>query len=122
MNAAGNFTKKVLKDATLAQILLRVEVLEKYLDQRGVSVTRTETVGRIKGASWSMDFGIAPGEKTIHVTLRDLGNKLPESEHEHWLAHADAAPFSENFLKMQGSHACIDDGGLRGWGEEESLF
>ena len=122
MDAAGNFTKKVLKDATLAQILFRVEVLEKYLDQRGVSVTRTETVGRVKSASWSLDFGIAPNEKTIHVTLRDLGNKLPESEIEHWLSHVDATPFSENFLKMQGSHACIDDGGLRGWGEEESLF
>jgi hypothetical protein len=121
MNTAGNFTKKVFKDATLSQIVFRVEVLEHYLTQKGAAVTRTETVGRVKAASWSLDFGIAPDEKTIHATLRDLQNKLPENESEHWLSHVEDKGFSENFLKMQGSHACIDDGGLRNWGEE-SLF
>ncbi len=122
MNAAANFLKKVLVQPDLAQISFQVAVLEAYLNKAGVSVKRTETVGRVKTATWSLDFGIAPDEATIHVTLAHLLQKLPESERPHWLQHADQSRFSENFLKMQGSHACIDDGGLRDWGEEESLF
>ena len=91
-----------------------------YLDKSDVRVTRTRSAGRVKGATWNLDFGIAPDEKTIHVTLGLLLQKLPEREREQWLQHVSADRFSENYLKMQGSHACIDDGDLRGWGEEES--
>ncbi len=121
MSTAANFLKKVLADNALAQVVFSVAVLEPYLTQRGSSVTRTETVGRVKAASWTLDFGIAPDEQTIHVPLSGLLQRLPESERAHWLAHVDASHFSENFLKMQSSHACIDDGDLRNWGEE-SLF
>ena len=118
MSTAGNFYKKALSDASLAQVIFHVAVLEHYLAQSGTAVTRTETVGRVKTTSWSLDFGIAPDEQTIHVSLSGLTQRLPESECAHWLAHVDDSRFSENFLKMQGSHACIDDGGLRAWGEE----
>ena len=125
MSTASVFTKKVLTDPLLAQLSFGVEVLSPYLEQRGSSVTRTNSVGRVKTATWSMDFGIAPDEKTIHIAVQTLQQKLPEGERTHWLSHAQSAGYSENFLKMQGSHACIDDGGLRNWGEAEdddSLF
>lgn len=120
MSTASNFTKKVLNAPELAQISFDVAVLDAYLDKSDVRVTRTRTVGRVKAATWNLDFGIAPDEKTIHVTLGQLIQKLPERERDQWLQHVNGDRFSENYLKMQGSHACIDDGNLRGWGEEES--
>ena len=121
MSTAANFYKKVITQPDLAQVVFRVAVLEPYLSQSGVKVTRTDTVGRVKAASWAVDFGIAADEQTIHVAIATLQQRLPEGERAHWLEHVDATPFSENFLKMQSSHACIDDGDFRGWGEE-SLF
>jgi hypothetical protein len=116
MSTASNFYKKVLSDPALAQVVFDVAVLEPYTAQR--IVTRTDTVGRVKTPSWSLDFGIAPDEQTIHVAVQALQQRLPESERQHWLEHLHAGHFSENFLKMQSSHACIDDGGFRAWGEE----
>ena len=127
MSTAAHFYKKVLSQPELAQVAFHVQVLDKYLASlavsgSGTSVKRTNTVGRVKTETWSLDFGISPDEKSVHVTLRDLTRKLPASETAHWLDHVVATGFSENFLKMQGSHACIDDGGFRNWGEEEALF
>ena len=127
MSTASNFTKKVLNAPELAQIRFDVSVLEPYLEKSDVRVTRTRTVGRVKAATWSVDFGIAPDEKTIHVTLGQLMQKLPERERDLWLSCVSDDRFSENYLKMQGTHACIDDGALRAWGEpepseEDSLF
>ncbi len=124
MSTVANFTKKVLKTPELAQIAFEVAVLDKYLGQDGTKVSRTRTVGRVKAATWAVDFGIAPDEKSLHVTLAQLIQKLPESEQAHWLGHAEGSRFSENYLKMQGSHACIDDGNLRAWDEpeEEGFF
>ncbi len=48
MSTAGNFYKKALSDAGLAQVVFRVAVLEPYLAQSGTAVTRTETAGRVK--------------------------------------------------------------------------
>ena len=125
MSTISQFTKKVLANPELAQISFDVAVLERYLSQDGAKISRTRTVGRLKTTTWTLDFGIAPDEKSIHVTLSNLMQKLPEKEREHWFGNADAARFSENYLKMQSSHACIDDGNLRAWGESEdsdSLF
>ncbi len=123
MSTTATFYKKALNDFGLAQIVFDAAVLNAYL-QKGVEVKRTRTVGRVKASSWSLDFGIAPDEKTVHVSLIQLQQKMPESERAHWLSFADGSRFSDNFLKMQSSHACIDDGDLRAWGEpeEESLF
>jgi len=118
MSAVSNLYKKVLDQPAMAQVSFRVAVLEPYLTRSGASVTRTNTVGRVKTATWSVDFGIAPGEATIHVAVSSLQQRLPESERAHWLAHVDDSLYSENFLKMQSSpHACIDDGDFRNWGE-----
>lgn len=122
MSIVSQFYQKVLSQQGLAQVTLNVEVLQKYLEQNDIRVQRTETVGRVKAATWSMDFGIAPDEQTIHVNLTDLAQRLPDKEKPHWLENVTARGFSENFLKMQGGHACIDDGGLRQWGEEEGLI
>lgn len=124
MSTVAHFTKKVVKNPELAQISFDVAVLDAYLAKSDVKVSRTRTVGRVKAATWTVDFGIAPDEKTVHVTLSQLIQKLPENEREQWFNHAAGAAFSENYLKMQGSHACIDDGNLRAWGEpeEESFF
>lgn len=124
MSTTATFTKKALNDFGLTQLVFDVAVLDLYL-QKGIEIKRTRTVGRIKASSWSLDFGIAPDEKTIHLAVCLLNQKLPESERAHWFNHADASRFSDNFLKMQSSHACIDDGDLRAWGQAEetdSLF
>jgi hypothetical protein len=108
----------------LALVVFDVAVLQKYLQQSGTRVSRTNPVGRLKASTWSIDFGIAPDEATIHATIGALTQKLPAAELPHWLEYAEGSRFSDNFLKMQASHACIDDGGLREWGEAEgdSLF
>ncbi len=122
MSAATNLYKKVLNQPELAQVSFRAAVLEPYLTRSGCRVSRTNTVGRVKTPTWTVDFGIAPGEATIHVPVATLQQRLPESERDHWLAHVDDSSFSENFLKMQASpHACIDDGDFRNWGEEPLL-
>jgi len=122
MSTAADFYKKALAHPDMAQVVFRVAVLDRYLQSGDARVTRTNTVGRVKGASWTLDFGIAPDEQTLHVPLSSLSARLPEKELSHWLAHLDDSRFSENFLKMQSSHSCIDDGGYRNWGEEEPLF
>ena len=118
MSTLAHFLKKVAAKPELAQISFDVAVLEIYLSKSDVKVSRTRTVGRVKTASWTLDFGIAPDEKTLHVSLGALG-RLPDKEIARWNSHADGARFSDNFLKMQSSQSCIDDGNLRAWGEAE---
>ena len=122
MSIASAFAKKILDKPELAQLHFKASVLDKYLQQKGTSVSRTETVGRVKAATWSLDFGIAPGEATLHTSVAMLVQKLPEAERAHWLEHVADEGFSQNFLKMQSAHACVDDGGYRAWGEEAPLF
>lgn len=121
MSVISNYTKKVLLKQELAQLIFKVSVLDKYL-QNETPIQRTETVGRVKAANWSLDFGITPGERTIHTTVGLFASRLPESEREHWLEHLDDSLFSANFLKMQSGHSCVDDGGFRAWDEEEALI
>jgi len=118
MSSISRFTQKILAQPELSLVVFRVEVLDPYV-ARG-EVRRTNSVGRVKTATWSLDFGIAPDEQTIHVPLGAFAQKVPERERAAWLEAADDSRFSENFLKMLSSHACIDDGNLRAWGEAES--
>ncbi len=124
MSFASSFAKKILDKPELAQLQFKASVLDKYLQGSGTSVSRTNTVGRVKAATWSLDFGIAPDESAIHTSVSMLKQKLPEAERAHWLEHVEDAGLSQNFLKMQSAHACVDDGGYRAWGqpEEEPLF
>ena len=122
MSTVSRFTQKVLTQPELTLVVFNVAALLPYV-ARG-EVKRTDSVGRVKTAGWTLDFGIAPDEQTIHVPLGVFVQKVPEKERAAWLEYADASRFSENFLKMLSSHACIDDGTFRAWGEEkeESFF
>jgi hypothetical protein len=101
----------------LAQVWFRAEVLDRYRGQAGYRVIRTDTVGRVRGAQWLLDFGIAgEGDRLIHASAGDLAERLPESERAHWAAHATGLPLSANYVLMQMTRgACIDDGDVRAW-------
>ena len=74
-------------------------------------------MGRIKReGGWTLDFGIADEDQTVHACLGDILGVLPESELEHWAEHVVTMPLSQNFLKMRLSpNSCIDDGEIRDW-------
>jgi hypothetical protein len=93
-----------------------VAVLERYRGSPGISIIRTDTVGRVrKQGGWSLDFGIAPDEDMVHVTWSQLLT-LPETEREHFAAHACLLPASKMFLQMRMTPgSCFDDGELRAW-------
>jgi hypothetical protein len=118
---ADNVYRVVVRRALAAgdpanlQVAFDAGVLQRYRDQ-GVSIIRTNTVGRVsKRGEWSLDFGIAPGEESIHVPF-GLLSKLPEAEREHWAQFAVTAPASKMFLQMRLSpSACYDDGEVRTW-------
>ncbi|MSQ43374.1 MAG: hypothetical protein EXR45_04085 [Chloroflexi bacterium] len=106
----------------LVQIWFRASVLDRYRGLPGCQLVRTNTVGRVRGADWRLDFGISgevPGQASqvlVHICARDLGERIPEAERTHWISHAVALPASVNFLVMQSTRgACIDDGDLRSW-------
>ena len=103
-------------DPANLQVHFDVEVLQRYREQNGVSIIRTDTVGRVrKQGSWSLDFGIAPDETSIHVPYGPL-SQLPEAEREHWAQFALIAPSSSMFLQMRlAPAACHDDGEVRSW-------
>ena len=104
-------------DPALLQVAFDASVLDRYRESSAYSVIRTDTVGRVKKqGGWTLDFGIAPGEATIHAPWQTL-TALPDVEREHWAAHAAATlELSEMFLKMQlAPSACHDDGEVRAW-------
>jgi hypothetical protein len=103
-------------DAALLQLHFAVAVLDRYRQGANFSVIRTDTVGRVRQqGGWSLDFGIAPQEDAIHVAWADL-QRLPESDREHWAAHATLPPSSRMFLSMRLTPgSCFDDGELRSW-------
>lgn len=106
----------VAGDPSQLHLHFAVTVLDRYRGSPGFSVIRTDTVGRVrKQGGWSLDFGIAPEEDAIHVQVADL-LRLPESEREHWAAHAVTLPASRVFLSMRlAPGACFDDGEIRSW-------
>ena len=106
----------------VAQVWFRAEVLDRYKGVPGCVIQRTDTVGRVRSASWRLDFGIAgttvdgSGPAVIHASIGDLAERLPEGERAHWAAHAWVPEASTNFLVMQATKgACIDDGDTRDW-------
>jgi hypothetical protein len=117
-----------------AQLWFDAAVLDKYRSVPGAKVLRTDTLGRLKLAQWSLDFGIvdAPGAADvaapapaaagrphgalIHLSLGEAQARIPEAERGHWSAHAVALPGSASYLTLQLSRGtCIDDGDLRSW-------
>ena len=106
----------------VAQVWFHAQVLDRYREMPGYVIQRTNTVGRIRGGAWRLDFGIADGHPAatgvtvIHASIGDLAERLPESERAHWAAHAWFPVASTNYLLMQATKgACIDDGDTRDW-------
>ena len=105
-------------DPALLQVGFDVTVLDRYREDAACQVMRTKTVGRIrKQGAFTIDFGISPGETTIHASWLALTTSLPEAEREHWAFHAaPVAGYSDMFLRMALSpSSCFDDGELRAW-------
>jgi hypothetical protein len=103
-------------DASTLHLYFEVAVLERYRGVSGMSIVRTDTVGRVrKQGGWTLDFGISPEEDMIHVPAGALFN-LPDAEREHWAAHTVTLPSSRMFLSMRlAPGSCFDDGDLRPW-------
>ena len=99
------------------QLFFHASVLDRYRQQSGYSILRSNTVGRVKRQGvWSIDFGISADDRIIHTSLRILHNQLPEEERPHWLSHAISLPVSTRFIQMQmSSGSCIEDGETRPW-------
>jgi len=114
----GLIVRRVLNGSSgLAQLWFHATVLEKYRAQSGYTVVRSNTVGRLRGPQWTLDFGIAgEGDAFIHLSAADAAARIPEAERDHWAAHAAELPVSASFLQMQLTRgACIDDGDVRPW-------
>jgi hypothetical protein len=108
--------RRALAGADLLPVFFQAEVLDAYQTEAD-EILRSDTAGRLRRrGSFSLDFGIAPGEELIHVALEDLRARLPEKEWPHWLAHAVSLPYSTNFLQMRlRPGSCFDDGEIRPW-------
>jgi hypothetical protein len=106
----------VTGDPANLQLVFDAGVLQRYREQQGISIIRTNTVGRVrKQGGWALDFGIAPDEASIHAAYGAL-SQLPESEREHWAQFALLLPASKMFLQMRLAPAsCLDDGEVRTW-------
>ncbi len=114
--AAKTLYRRMLTSGDTAHVQLTFDpsLLARYRDA-GHQLKRTNTVGRVKAPAWSIDFGIGPGDATIHAGIASL-LRLPEAERQHWAMHLAEPALSENYLKMllhPGS--CIDDGDTRDW-------
>ena len=103
------------QDPALIQVSFDGAVLARYREGAGYSLSRTDTVGRIKReGGWTLDVGIEG--RTIHACLGDLFHVLPEQEREHWAQHVVALPISSRFVQMRmAPGSCFDDGELRDW-------
>jgi hypothetical protein len=104
-------------DLGAAHLWFDEQVLDHYRAQAGWRVMRTNTVGRLRSPDgWSLDFGIAGSDTLVHTSARELSERLPASERQHWVQHLVVPASSRNFLTMRlAAGACIDDGELRNW-------
>jgi hypothetical protein len=102
-------------DLGAAQLWFDRGVLERYRALPGWRVMRTNTVGRVRSPEgWSLDFGIAEGEQSIHTSAVELTQRLPPAERAHWAQHSVTPAVSRTFLTMRlAPGSCIDDGELR---------
>jgi hypothetical protein len=104
-------------DFGVAHVWFDTSVLDRYRQQPGWRVMRTNTVGRLRSPEgWSLDFGIAPDESVLHTSASELSQRLPAPERLHWAQHIGVPATSRNFLTMRlAPGSCIDDGDLRDW-------
>ncbi|MBV9324296.1 MAG: hypothetical protein JO352_10965 [Chloroflexi bacterium] len=104
-------------DLGAAHLWFDAHVLDRYREKSGWRVMRTNTVGRLRSPEgWQLDFGIVDVDGALHTTARELSERLPASERQHWAEHVILPAASRNFLAMRmAPGSCIDDGDLRDW-------
>ncbi|MGE0228683.1 MAG: hypothetical protein AB7I38_08820 [Dehalococcoidia bacterium] len=104
------------KDSGRLILRFQASVMDRYRE-RGASLIRTRTVGRVSfPGRWSLDVGIAAEDTEVQVPFEDLIDRLPEAERAHWVEHLVIEPASFNFLRMRlAGAACIDDGEAQQW-------
>ena len=107
-------------DLGAAHLWFTQDVLDRYRALAGWRVMRTNTVGRVRSPEgWSLDFGIADGNRLVHTTATELSQRLPPAERQHWAQHSLTPATSRNFLTMRlAPGSCLDDGDLRDWPSE----
>lgn len=112
---AALYGRVLAGDLGAAHIWFDQHVLDRYRQQAGTRVMRTNTVGRLKSADgWSLDFGIADNETLIHAAAADLTQRLPAPDRQHWAQHVITPDVSRTFVTMRlAPGSCIDDGDLR---------
>lgn len=110
--------RRALNAGDGGRLILRFDahVVDRYRE-RGARVIRTRSVGRISfPGRWSLDVGITPADAEVQLPFKDLLERLPEEERDHWLDHLVVEPASMTFLRMQAAGAaCIDDGDAEAW-------
>lgn len=99
------------------QLFFQSDILNKYRENDNFVIIRTDTSGRLsKKGGWSLDFGISGEEdRLIHTAVESFVQRIPKTEHEHWLAHLVSLPISANFIKGLIRPGCLDDGPIRKW-------
>jgi len=104
-------------DLGAAHLWFDAHVLDRYREQAGWRVMRTNSAGRLRSPEgWSIDFGIAEADTLLHTSATELSQRLPATERQHWAQHVCTPAFSRNFLTMRlAPGSCIDDGDLRDW-------
>jgi len=109
------FLRALNGDPGLVQVWFDQRVLDRYRAQSGWRVMRTNSVGRVRSPEgWQFDFGIAGDDRLVHASLKDLVERLPAAERQHWAQHLLAQPVSRNFLSIRmAPGSCFDDGDLR---------
>jgi hypothetical protein len=108
-------------DLGAAQLWFDQRVLDRYRSQAGWRVMRTNTVGRVRSPDgWSLDFGIADGDRLVHTSAAELNQRLPQAERQHWAHHTVTPPVSTTFMTMRlAPGSCIDDGDLRDFASDQ---
>jgi hypothetical protein len=100
-----------------ANVWFDEHVLDHYREKSGWRIMRTNTVGRVRSPEgWQLDFGIVDAEGLLHTSAKDLTERLPAAERQHWAQYVVLPAASRNFLTMRmAPGSCIDDGDLRDW-------
>jgi hypothetical protein len=108
-------------DLGAAQLWFDQRVLDRYRAQPGWRVMRTNTVGRVRSPDgWSLDFGIADGDRLVHTSAAELIQRLPQADRQHWAQHIVTPSVSSTFVTMRlAPGSCIDDGDLRDFVSDE---
>lgn len=111
------YRKVLAGEIGLTPVWFDQHVLDRYRETAGYRVIRTNSAGRLRGpGNWTLDFGISDGDRLIHASAADLGQRLPPAERQHWLGFVVAPPVSGTFLVMRmGAGHCMDDGDVRAW-------